>query len=101
MADQSSIPGTSLWLMEHYRPGADKTELRRRMARLREAVVALDRTGRTVQILAAAIVPTDEAVVCVLRAPSADDVRAICRRSRVRLDRLTLAVPDEPQGSED
>ena len=101
MADQSSTLGSSLWLMEHYRPGADTTELRRRMARLREAVVALDRTGRTVEIVAAAIVPTGEAFVCVFRAPSADHVREICRQSRVRLDRLTLAVPDEPPGSED
>ena len=101
MADQSSTPGPSLWLMEHYRPGADTTELRRRMARLREAAGALDRTGRSVQIVAAAIVPTDEALVCVVRASSAEDVREVCRNGHVRLDRLTLAVPDEPSGSED
>jgi hypothetical protein len=71
------------------------------MARLREAVVALDRTGHTVEIVAAAIVPTDEGLVCVFRAPSADDVREVCRRSHVRLDRLTLALPDDPSETED
>jgi hypothetical protein len=95
-SSQSSAQGSTLWLVEHYRPGADTTELRRRMARLREAVVALDRSGRTVQIVAAAIVPTDEGLVCVVRAPSEDNVREACRRSHIRLDRLTLALPDEP-----
>jgi hypothetical protein len=100
MADRSSPPGWSLWLMEHYRPGADTTELRRRLARLREAVVALDRAGEPVQIMAAAIVPTDEGFVCVLRASSRESVQELCRRSQVRPDRLTHAVADQQPGSE-
>jgi hypothetical protein len=107
MADRSSTPaeslttGSSLWLMEHYRPGADVAELRHRLARLREAVVRFDRTGESVQVVAAAIVPTDEGFVCMLRAPSRQSVRDLCRRSRIRLDRLTLALPDQPPGTED
>lgn len=83
--------------MEHYQPGADASELRRRVDRLHDAVTAIDRAGAPVRIEATAIAPTDESFLCVVAAPSEAVVRAICRRGRIRLDRLVpVEAADNP-----
>ncbi len=90
-------PGlTRNWLIEQYLPSADVDQLRRQVAQMRATVTALDPTGDHVRIVAVTIVPDDEAVLCLVEAPTEVDVREVWQRAGGPFDRISPALPDTP-----
>lgn len=94
-ADAPHRSGT--WLLEHYEPGARSSLLRRRLGAV--AAAAADTTQ--VRVILAAVLPGDEEALCLLEAPSPSAIRAVCRASQFRVDRLTRVEPVATPGKED
>ena len=93
-------PGTShdghIWLLEHYEPGAPSSLLRGRLESMTEAAGA---TG--VRVIVAAILPAEEEALCLVEADTPNAIRAVCRRSDFRVDRLTRVEPVTTPTTED
>lgn len=94
-ADRSGLTQTN-WLIEQYLPNADVDQLRHQVAQMRATVTALDPAGDHVRIVAVTIVPDDEAVLCVVEAPTEVVVREIWQRAGVPFDRISPALPESP-----
>jgi hypothetical protein len=60
MADRAQSGSWETYLVEHYRPGVAVDELERSVASVRDAVVAMQREGKSVQHVSSTIVPGDE-----------------------------------------
>ena len=60
--------------------------------RIREAVARLAAAGVAVRLLGSTIVPVDEALLCLIDAPSEAVVRLISDQSGVSFERVSLAV---------
>ena len=84
------------WLIERYMPRAGVEQLRRHVAHMRATVTAFDPAGDHVRIVAVTIVPDDEAVLCVVEAPTEIVVREICERAGVPFDRISPALTETP-----
>ena len=83
------------FLVENYSPGLSVAELEAAERRLCVEVEALARVGRRVQVLRTAIVPCDEALLCLLRAASEELVREAFLRAEVSYDRISPALSEE------
>lgn len=82
------------YLVEHYRPGGTAGELRRSAARVREAAWELEGEGKPVRYLRAAIVPTDESLLCLLEAPGEELVRETYTRAGLPFARLAAVIAE-------
>ena len=83
------------FLVENYSPGLSVAELEAAKRRLCVEVEALARVGRRVRVLRTAIVPCDEALICLLHAASEDLVREAFLRADVPFDRISPALSEE------
>ena len=94
------------FLVEHYQPGLSAEELGAWAARVRDTTNEMEREGKSVRYLRAAIVPTDESLLCVLEAASEGLVREAYARAEIPFERITAVIPDgawaeEPQSTKE
>jgi hypothetical protein len=80
------------FLVEHYRPGRDVTQLSSSIARIRETVTEMKRVGEPVRYLSATIVPNDESFFCLIEAACEEVVSDVCRRADVPFERISAAI---------
>ena len=72
MTREQRLEPRQTFLVEHYRPGRDVAQLNSSIARIREVVAEMERSGEPVRYLSATIVPGDvpferiSAAICVL-----------------------------------
>jgi hypothetical protein len=92
---RTDTAASTTYLVEHYRPGLLPHELRELGERVRDSARELERDGTLVRFRRSAVVPADEALLCVLEAPSEDLVRDVCARAGVPFERITVVLPDE------
>ena len=89
-----------LYLVEHYRPGADTAGMRAEAAGLRRAAAELDGEGMSIRYLRTTIVPADEAFLSLF-AGSEAAVRQAHARADVRFERISAAIAAEPDLKEE
>jgi hypothetical protein len=82
------------YLVEHYRPGLSAEALGRWAGRVRDTAHAMERDGKPVRYLHAAIVPADESLLCVLEAASEELVRETYARAGIPFERVSTVIPD-------
>jgi hypothetical protein len=82
------------FLVEHYRPGSSAVELGAMADGVREAAGEMERRGVAVRYLRAAVVPTDESLLCVFEAASEQLIRDAYRRAGISFERITAVIPD-------
>ena len=87
----------NLYLVEHYSPGLTVDGLASWASRVRETAVAMGNEGWPVHYLRSAIVPADEALLCVFEADSEELVREVYARAGVPFERLSAAIADESE----
>jgi hypothetical protein len=92
MADGTATHERRVWLLEHYEPGAPSSLLHERIGAMAEAAMATTTPG-AVRLILGAVLPRDEEALCLLEADSSRSIRAVCRRSQFRVDRLTRVEP--------
>ncbi len=80
------------YLVENYSPGVSVANLQAASRRVCAEVEALARVGNRVRMLRTAIVPGDEALLCLLDAASEDLVREAFVRAGVAFDRISPAL---------
>ena len=98
MANRASTEARETYLVEHYRPGRTVDELRRLAAQVRDAATELEREGRPVRYLRSAIVPADEALLCVLEAAGEEPVRESYLRAGIAFERLSTVIAEGDGG---
>ncbi|HEX5798985.1 MAG TPA: nickel-binding protein [Gaiellaceae bacterium] len=94
MADRADAGARETFLVEHYRPGRSVDELRGWALRVRVAALRLEREGRPVRYLRSAIVPADEALLCVLEAADEGVVRETYARAGIPFERLSALIAE-------
>lgn len=82
------------YLVEHYRPGATTAELGAMADSVREAAGEMERRGAAVRYLRAAVVPTDESLLCLFEAASQGLVQEAYTRAGIQFERITPVIPD-------
>jgi hypothetical protein len=92
MADDTALRERRVWLLEHYEPGAAGPLLHQRISRMAAAAMATKNPG-TVRVIVGAVLPRDEGALCLLEADTTRAIRAVCRQSQFRVDRLTRVEP--------
>ena len=80
------------YLVENYSPGMSVDNLEAACGRVCAEVEALASAGRRVRMLRTAIVPGDEALICLMDAASEDLIREAFVRASVSLDRISRAL---------
>ncbi len=81
------------YLVEHYRPGTTAEELVQRAAGIQEALRVLGSQG-SARFLGSVAVPTDEAFLVLIAAPSEQQVQDAYVRIGSTYDRVSVAVAD-------
>jgi hypothetical protein len=89
------------FLIEHYRPGVRVAENRRSVARVREAIRAMDREGQPIQYRSSTIVPNDEYYLSTIEASSESLVRDAYARAGVPFERISVAISVGSAGVDD
>ena len=89
--EQRPGPRTT-FLVEHYRPGRDVTQLSSSIARIQQIVAEMERAGEPVRYLSATIVPDDESFFCLIEAASEEVVSDAYRRADVPCERISAAI---------
>lgn len=82
------------FLVEHYCPGSTAAELGAMADSVREAAAEMERHGEAVRYLRAAVVPTDESLLCVFEAASQELVHEAYARAGISFERITAVIPD-------
>lgn len=90
-----------IYLVEHYRPGADSAAMKTEAADLREATAELGGEGLSIRYLRSTIVPADEAFLSLFAAGSEAAVRQAHARADVRFERISAAIAAEPDLEEE
>jgi Protein of unknown function (DUF4242) len=85
------------YLVEHYRPGLDVSQLTGAIARVRETVAEMEHTGEPIHYVSSTIVPSDESFYCVIEAATEEDVRGVYARAGVPFERMSVAILVEPR----
>lgn len=80
------------FLVENYSPGTSVDDLEAAGRRVCAEVEALARVGKRVRMLRTAVVPGDEALLCLLDASSEALVREAFCRAGVPFDRISPAL---------
>ena len=83
-----------MYLVEHYRPGRSAGELQQWAARVRVAAAELEGEGKPIRYLRAAIVPTDESLLCLLEAAGEELVHETYARAGLPFERLSAVIPE-------
>ena len=97
MAHGANIGTRQAYLVEHHRPGLDVSQLTRAIARVREAVVEMERTGVPNHYVSSTIVPSDESFYCVIEAATEQGVRSAYALAGVPFERMSAAILVEPR----
>ena len=92
---QTDARGT--FLVEHYRPGLSVDELGALATRMRETADEMEGAGMAVRYLRATIVPTDESLLCLFEADSAQLVREAYTRAGIPFERITPVIPTKEE----
>jgi hypothetical protein len=92
MARGADIGARQVYLVEHYRPGLDVSELTNAIARVRETVVEIEHTGGPIHYVSSTIVPSDESFYCAIEAATEEDVRDAYARAGVPFERMSPAI---------
>jgi hypothetical protein len=90
-----------IYLVEHYRPGADAAGMRAEAAGLRDAATQLGREGLAVRYLHSTIVPADEGFLSLFEAGSEAAVCQAHARADVLFERISAAIAAEPHPKEE
>src|SRR5690242_13192917 len=85
------------YLVEHYRPGLDVSQLTSAIAHVRETVVELEHAGEPIHYVSSTLVPSDESFYSVIEAASEEDVRGAYARAGVPFERMSAALLMEPK----
>jgi hypothetical protein len=93
MARDADTGTRQAYLVEHYRPGLDVSQLTGAIAAVREAVVEMEHTGEPIHYVSSTIVPSDESFFCVIEAAAEDGVRSAYARAGVPFERISAAIP--------
>jgi Protein of unknown function (DUF4242) len=83
------------FVVEHYRPGLSDGELRQLAERVRDAVAAMGRAGRSIRYVSSTLVPEDDYFQTVVEATSERVVRDAHERAGVSFERISVAIPIE------
>jgi len=86
---RTGTTGQVTFLVEHYRPGLSVDELGAWAARVCETARDMQDEGIAVRYLRATIVPTDESLLCLFEADSAQLVREAYARAGIPFERIT------------
>jgi Protein of unknown function (DUF4242) len=92
MACERRLEPRKTFLVEHYRPGLDVAQLSSSIARVRDIIGEMQRTGKPVRYLSATIVPTDESFFCLIEAASQEIVSDVYGRADVPFERISSAI---------
>lgn len=95
---QASEMQRQTYLVEHYRPGQTADELWQWACRIRASAAELAGEGKDVRYVSSAIVPTDEALLCVIEAATEDLVRETYARAGIPFERLSAVIPEGADG---
>jgi hypothetical protein len=98
MAQQASETQRQTYLVEHYRPGQTADELWQWACRIRASAAELEREGKDVRYVSSAIVPTNEALLCVIEAATEELVRETYARAGIPFERLSAVIPEGANG---
>jgi hypothetical protein len=90
-----------MYLVEHYRPGADPASLSAEAAGLRDAAAALEREGLAVRYLRSAVVPGDDAFLSFFEARSEEAIRDVHAHADVPFERISAAIAAETDSKEE
>ena len=77
MARGADTETRQAYLVEHYRPGLDVSQLTGAIARVRDTVVEMEHTGEPIHYVSSTIVPSDESFYCAIEAATEEDVRRL------------------------
>ena len=80
------------YLVEHYRPGLDVSQLTNAIARVRETVVEMEHAGAPIHYVSSTIVPSDESFYCVIQAATEENVRDVYARAGIPFERMSAAI---------
>jgi hypothetical protein len=80
------------YLVEHYRPGLDVSQLRSAIGRVREMAVDMEDTGAPIHYVSSTIVPGDESFYCIIEAATKESVRDAYARAAVPFERMSAAI---------
>src|ERR1700751_1086682 len=86
------------FLVEHYRPGRDVTQLSRSIARIREILAEMERDGEPVRYQSATIVPNDESFFCLIEAASEEVVSDAYGRAEMPFERISAVICLQGEG---
>jgi len=92
MAREQRPEPRKTFLVEHYSPGRDATQLSSSIARIREIVTEMERAGEPVRYLSATIVPNDESFFCLIEAASEEVVSDVYGRADIPFERISAAI---------
>jgi len=92
MAREQRLAQRKTFLVEHYRPGRDVTQLSSSIERIREIVAEMGQAGKPVRYLSATIVPDDESFFCLIEAASEEAVSDVYERADVPFERISAAI---------
>jgi hypothetical protein len=92
MTREQRLEPLQTFLVEHYRPGRDVAQLSSSIARIREVVAEMERSGEPVRYLSATIVPGDESFFCLIEAASEEVVTDAYERADVPFERISTAI---------
>ena len=81
-----------IYLVEHYSPGLNVSQLTSAIVRVRETVVAMEHTGDPIHYVSSTIVPSDESFYCVIEAAAEENVRGAYARAGVPFERMSAAI---------
>jgi hypothetical protein len=76
------------YLIEQYRPGLGREQLKRLVARVRLAVDRLEQDGEAIRFVRSTIVPADEAILTIVEARSEELVREAFARAGSAIERI-------------
>ena len=92
MAREQRPKPRKTFLVEHYSPGRDATQLSSSIARIREIVTEMERAGEPVRYLSATIIPNDESFFCLIEAASEEVVSDMYGRADIPFERISAAI---------
>ena len=92
MARGADTETRQAYLVEHYRPGLDVSQLKGAIARVRDTVVELEHTGEPIHYVSSTIVPSDESFYCVIEAATKEQVLGAYARAGVPFERVSAAI---------
>jgi len=92
MARRADTETRQAYLVEHYRPGLDVSQLTSAVTRVRETVVEMEHSGEPIHYVSSTIVPSDESFYCVIEAATEEDVHGAYARAGVPCERMSAAI---------